>query len=135
MVENPIVKSQNLTKSSTDNLTVALNSTEIPPEPSILRSLFMELIRYNDHALTIYSILVILSIVITVTRSLGFFRYCMRASTNLHNNMFHKIVFSPMLFFNNNPSGRILNRFSKDIGNVDEVLPITMIDTVQVGYL
>lgn len=39
-----------------------------------------------------------------------------------------------MRFFNVNPSGRILNRFSKDIGAVDETLPSTITDFVQVKY-
>lgn len=57
----------------------------------------------------------------------------MRSSTNLHNNMFSKVVYATMHFFNTNPSGRILNRFSKDTGAVDEVLPSTMTDVIQVN--
>lgn len=56
----------------------------------------------------------------------------MRASKNLHNSMFAGITMATMYFFNTNPSGRILNRFSKDMGQVDEVLPTTMIDMLQV---
>lgn len=129
MVEDSIKNSQNFTKLPSDNLSAFVNSTE----PTKVRSLLTEIVSLSDYALTIYSCLLGLTIVITVSRSLGFFRYCMRASTNLHNEMFNKIVFSPMWFFNNNPSGRILNRFSKDIGHVDETLPITMIDTMQVS--
>uniref|UniRef100_T1GEA5 ABC transmembrane type-1 domain-containing protein n=1 Tax=Megaselia scalaris TaxID=36166 RepID=T1GEA5_MEGSC len=39
---------------------------------------------------------------------------------------------SPPPFFNTNPSGRILNRFSKDMGQVDEILPGVMMDVVQI---
>lgn len=35
-------------------------------------------------------------------------------------------------FFNTNPSGRILNRFSKDMGQIDEMLPAVMIDVIQI---
>lgn len=38
-----------------------------------------------------------------------------------------------MSFFHANPSGRILNRFSKDMGAVDELLPQAMIDCFQVN--
>lgn len=38
-----------------------------------------------------------------------------------------------MRFFNTNTSGRILNRFSKDMGAIDELLPIAMIDCLQIG--
>ena len=33
------------------------------------------------------------------------------------------------MFFDVNPSGRILNRFSKDIGCIDETLPLTVYDS------
>ena len=57
----------------------------------------------------------------------------MRASRNLHDNMFQSISQATMRFFNANTSGRILNRFSKDMGAVDELLPIALIDTLQIG--
>lgn len=37
-----------------------------------------------------------------------------------------------MRFFDTNPSGRILNRFSKDMGAVDEFLPKAFLDSAQV---
>lgn len=57
----------------------------------------------------------------------------MRASKNLHDAMFAGITRATMYFYHTNPTGRILNRFSKDMGQVDEVLPTTMIDMVQVS--
>lgn len=36
-----------------------------------------------------------------------------------------------MRFFDLNPSGRILNRFSKDMGSTDEYLPKAILDSVQ----
>lgn len=38
-----------------------------------------------------------------------------------------------MRFFNTNNAGRILNRFSKDMGSIDELLPAAMIDCLQIG--
>ncbi|KYN17539.1 hypothetical protein ALC57_10161 [Trachymyrmex cornetzi] len=38
-----------------------------------------------------------------------------------------------MRFFNTNTSGRVLNRFSKDMGAVDEMLPAAFIDCLQIG--
>lgn len=40
-----------------------------------------------------------------------------------------------MRFFNTNCSGRVLNRFSKDMGAIDEKLPYVLIDTIQVCIL
>lgn len=80
----------------------------------------------------IHSSFIVFLIVITITRSLSFFKVCMKASKNLHNNMFLSIVHTTMRFFNTNPSGRILNRFSKDMGSIDETLPQSITDTLQV---
>lgn len=38
-----------------------------------------------------------------------------------------------MRFFNTNSAGRILNRFSKDMGSIDELLTSAMIDCLQIG--
>ncbi|KAJ8954554.1 hypothetical protein NQ318_000788 [Aromia moschata] len=97
-----------------------------------LQSFLNEYLTENA-AIIIYSCLVFITVILTVTRSISFFRFCMTASTRLHNRMFDKIVNAPMIFFNTNPPGRILNRFSKDIGSVDETLPLTIVDTMQIG--
>lgn len=47
----------------------------------------------------------------------------MRSSQKLHDKMFDGVISAPMRFFDTNPSGRILNRFSKDMGAIDELLP------------
>lgn len=40
--------------------------------------------------------------------------------------MLKNILHSPMSFFDTTPLGRILNRFSKDIYTIDEVIPRTL---------
>ena len=53
-------------------------------------------------------------------------------SSRLHNNMFAKILRAPMRFFETSPVGRVLNRFSKDLGTVDEMLPGIILDVMAV---
>ncbi|XP_011066358.1 PREDICTED: multidrug resistance-associated protein 4-like [Acromyrmex echinatior] len=45
--------------------------------------------------------------------------------------MFFKLLQARMSFFHNNSSGRILNRFSKDMGIMDEWLPKLMLEAIQ----
>ena len=59
-------------------------------------------------------------------------RLCMNSSRNLHDKMFEKILKAPSKFFDTNPSGTILNRFSKDMGSMDEMLPTTVLDVIRV---
>nr|XP_018899809.1 PREDICTED: probable multidrug resistance-associated protein lethal(2)03659 [Bemisia tabaci] len=81
----------------------------------------------------IFSAITAAMVIATLVRSASFVQLCTNASMNLHNNMFSAIVRSTMYFFNSNPSGRILNRFSKDMGSIDELLPLALIDCIQIG--
>ncbi|KAJ8943853.1 hypothetical protein NQ314_009623 [Rhamnusium bicolor] len=87
----------------------------------------------TDNCVYVYSFIISCVIVLTIARSISFYRMCMLASRKLHNNMFSKICNATMHFFNTNSSGRILNRFSKDMGSIDESLPHVLIDTVQIA--
>jgi ATP-binding cassette subfamily C (CFTR/MRP) protein 4 len=45
--------------------------------------------------------------------------------------MFKGVLYSSLRFYESNPVGRVLNRFSKDQQVVDELLPVTFFDTIQ----
>lgn len=81
----------------------------------------------------VYSALTVLTIVVTLVRSFVFFSTRMNASMKLHDQMFRSISRATMHFFNTNTSGRVLNRFSKDMGAIDELLPSALIDCIQIG--
>ncbi|XP_011505092.1 PREDICTED: multidrug resistance-associated protein 4-like isoform X1 [Ceratosolen solmsi marchali] len=80
----------------------------------------------------IYTILIVGSIVMSTVKNILFCKVCMNASKTLHNAMFSALLKAPMRFFDVNPSGRILNRFSKDTGAVDETLPMAMLEAFQI---
>lgn len=80
----------------------------------------------------IYSGFIIGTIIITVIRSFAFFKVAMTASKTLHLKMFNALLQAPMRFFDTNPSGRVLNRFSKDMGTIDEVLPRMLLEAIQI---
>uniref|UniRef100_A0A8K9V0A2 Multidrug resistance-associated protein 4 n=1 Tax=Oncorhynchus mykiss TaxID=8022 RepID=A0A8K9V0A2_ONCMY len=72
------------------------------------------------------------TIVFGFLRSLVFFNVLVNSAQTLHNRMFTAILRTPVRFFDINPIGRILNRFSKDIGYLDSLLPWTFVDFIQV---
>lgn len=74
-------------------------------------------------------------IIFALAHCIYFFIFFMRASISLHDFTFSKISYATMKFFNTNPSGRILNRFSKDLGIVDEYIPGVLSDVLEVGLL
>ncbi|XP_051773178.1 LOW QUALITY PROTEIN: canalicular multispecific organic anion transporter 1 [Ctenopharyngodon idella] len=47
------------------------------------------------------------------------------ASRTLHTNLLSNILRVPMVFFDTTPSGRVVNRFAKDIFTVDEMIPMS----------
>ncbi|KAH8413305.1 hypothetical protein KR009_009960 [Drosophila setifemur] len=71
-------------------------------------------------------------IICALLRTLLFFNITMHSSTELHNTMFRGVSSTALRFFHTNPSGRILNRFAMDLGQVDEVLPAVMLDCIQI---
>lgn len=75
---------------------------------------------------------VLQSFFISPTRSISFYKTSVHASQNLHDSMFKGCVSTSMRFYDTNPSGRILNRFSKDMGSVDELLPKAILDASQI---
>jgi ABC-type multidrug transport system fused ATPase/permease subunit len=82
--------------------------------------------------LYVYTGIVAMLFTFTIIRSFAFYKFCMRCSSSLHNSMFNSIIHTSMRFFDTNPSGRIMNRFSKDMGSVDELLPKAIMDASQI---
>ncbi|XP_023241663.1 multidrug resistance-associated protein 4-like [Centruroides sculpturatus] len=59
----------------------------------------------------------------TLPSGLLLYKFFTIASFKLHNNMFRCIIRTPISFLDNNPVGKILIRFSKDVSSMDESLP------------
>ncbi|CAE6434018.1 unnamed protein product [Rhizoctonia solani] len=54
----------------------------------------------------------------------------LRASRILYERMLHAVMRSPSRFFDKTPSGRILNRFSKDIDTIDSGIQTVMVSVL-----
>ncbi|CAH1098768.1 unnamed protein product [Psylliodes chrysocephalus] len=115
---------------STTNITMdyLLNSTI--NSTIFLKSIYE--IKPRDYYIWMYTILIGSSIILLTIRSFLFYHVCMTASKVLHSQIFNNVLQAPMRFFDTNPSGRILNRFSKDMGAIDEILPRAQFDSLQI---
>ncbi|CAF4282292.1 unnamed protein product [Rotaria socialis] len=72
-----------------------------------------------------------LTLIVAFLRVGIIFYIMLHGSTYFHNKMLKSILHTSLRFFESNPSGRILNRASKDQQVLDESLPIALIDTTQ----
>uniref|UniRef100_A0A9J8CIG3 ATP-binding cassette sub-family C member 5 n=1 Tax=Cyprinus carpio carpio TaxID=630221 RepID=A0A9J8CIG3_CYPCA len=78
--------------------------------------------RLNPH-IQYYSRVYVLSmgaaLFLKMVRGLVFVKCTVRAASVLHDKLFKTLLLSPMRFFDTTPLGRILNRFSRDMDEVD----------------
>ncbi|XP_040858976.1 multidrug resistance-associated protein 5 isoform X1 [Ochotona curzoniae] len=72
---------------------------------------------------SIYALSMAVMLILKAIRGVVFVKGTLRASSRLHDELFRRILRSPMKFFDTTPTGRILNRFSKDMDEVDVRLP------------
>ncbi|CAL8283025.1 unnamed protein product [Gadus morhua 'NCC'] len=83
--------------------------------------------------LGIYGGLTAATLIFGLVRAMLFIYVLVKSTETLHKRMFNAILRTPVHFFDVNPIGRVLNRFSKDIGEVDLVLPWTFVDACQIA--
>lgn len=79
-----------------------------------------------SNGLAVYIIISFLGIFIIFLALLSAAISGQRACRTFHQNMLEGIMRARMSFFDTTPTGRILNRFSNDVANIDEVLPVTL---------
>ncbi|XP_050370619.1 ABC transporter C family member 12-like [Argentina anserina] len=70
----------------------------------------------------IYAILSIGQVTVTLTNSFWLITSSLRAARKLHDALLQAILKAPMVFFHTNPTGRIINRFAKDLGDIDRTV-------------
>ena len=79
----------------------------------------------------VYLGLTIGTLIIALIRAQYYFYLILHGSNSLHNRMLTGMLYTSLRFFESNPSGRILNRVSKDQQVIDELLPMTLFDASQ----
>ena len=71
----------------------------------------------------------------TLIRSYLFFDCLTASSRNIFCAMLDSLMHTSIDFFQANPHGRVLNRFSKDMALIDELLPYVFFDATQTGFM
>lgn len=93
-------------------------------------SYWVDTTAFEKHPTSFY--LVVLSIFclansfLTLVRAFSFAYGGLRAAIQVHNNLLKKLVDAPVAFFDQTPSGRILNRLSSDLYTIDDSLPFIL---------
>ncbi|CAK9435732.1 uncharacterized protein LODBEIA_P04450 [Lodderomyces beijingensis] len=81
--------------------------------------------------LGVYALMGVVAGLFTYLAALVIWGYCIvKGSAYFHNKMAESVLRSPMSFFDTTPVGRILNRFTEDIGKIDMNLPWMLIGFV-----
>ena len=83
----------------------------------------------------VLSAIVCCLIALSILRSVLFYALAIITSKKLHERMLNSVVGTRIRFFDLNPIGRIMNRFSMDIGALDDLLPTTLHEALTVAFL
>lgn len=87
----------------------------------------------NRETFVLVSTLLLLSIAFWGTvRTFIFQCNAVKTTAKIHEKMIHGILTTPIWFFETNSSGRILNKFSRDLGLTDVALPKVLLDALQI---
>lgn len=123
----------NLTVLSSDpltNFTIISNlSTQSTPAENASTAPSLDPTNITSHPnfsfyLLVYFLSAVFMLLVSVLRGFSYMTLTFNAMKNLHNQMFTRVLNAPMEFFDTTPSGRIINRFQKDMDEADAPLPI-----------
>lgn len=83
--------------------------------------------------LNLYSLMILVGTALTFARVYFNFFFSIKASKNIHKAMVSSVLNAVMTFFDSHYIGNIVNRFSKDMNNIDEVVPLVIYETFRVS--
>ena len=88
-----------------------------------------------QNALIVYPISLVLAVLVTIVSNSCIFLIPIRANYIIHKKMMSRLQQAALFFYAVNPAGRIMNRFSQDISNLDDFLPYNLVYFLQTGIL
>lgn len=81
----------------------------------------------------VYWGLLVAASIIALARAAYFFDTCLHAASTLHDAATFNVLRAPLAFFTANPSGRIMARLSKDVGQLCYMMLPAYFDFVNIG--
>jgi len=85
-------------------------------------------------SLLVYAAISGIACLMVLFREMFIYMACLVASKKLHRQLLHRIISATMQFFQINPAGRVVNRFSSDMDVVDQTLPGTMSGLLNISF-
>ncbi|CAA6668089.1 unnamed protein product [Spirodela intermedia] len=67
----------------------------------------------------VYALICLGQVIVTLGNSFWLITSSLYAARKLHDAMLNSVLRAPMLFFHTNPLGRVINRFAKDLSDID----------------
>lgn len=109
-----------------------VNYTALLPESGDEMEILTKAITAETFQIHFYSVMIVVATAASLIKTLVLLTYCRRASINIHKAMLSSIMTAPMAFFDTHFIGNILNRFSQDMNNIDELLPFVFTEVFRV---
>ncbi|XAR50466.1 Xenobiotic-transporting ATPase [Bertholletia excelsa] len=81
---------------------------------------------YTSFYLVVLCIFGVINSLLTLTRAFSFAFGGLSAAIQVHDKLLKRLIDAPINFFDQTPSGRILNRFSSDLYTIDDSLPFIL---------
>ena len=81
-------------------------------------------LKHREYYLTYILIFSWFQVFVTLTNSYWLIMVSLYAAKKMHDAMLGSILRAPMVFFQTNPLGRIINRFAKDTGDIDRTVAV-----------
>lgn len=90
--------------------------------------------KQRDSNVHVYVVITVSTLFVALARTAHSYTMLLKGSQNLHDTMLQRVLRAPTLFFDYNPLGRVLNRFSDDVGILDDRLPQVAVDFMQSAF-
>lgn len=96
---------------------------------------YEDTVRQRNMTLNMYSLMILLGTILTFARVYFNFFFSIKASKNIHKAMVTSVINAVMTFFDSHYIGNIVNRFSKDLNNIDESVPLVIYEVFRVKFM